>query len=119
MAPDTTCHPDMVRFWETLAEGVDAGRPLVAILRSIQLAMPPEPMGSVAAALAGDLDRGKTLSQAMENQPRIFSRAHVCLIEGGERVGRVERLLHLILELTRDCPACGNLQFPKGNQRLT
>ena len=116
MKSAATRHPDMLRFWEMLAEGFDAGQRLSAILRSIQEALPPEPMGNAAAALAADLERGKTLSEAMANQPSVFSRAHVCLIEGGERVGRIERLLHLIVELTRDNPACGSLRLP-GNKR--
>ena len=102
----------MQRFWELLAEGVNSGLPLLALLRSIGQTLPPEPMGNVAAALADDVEHGLRLSAAMRNQPGIFSKAHVCFVDGGERVGRIGRLLSLIVELTRDCPTCGNLRFP-------
>ena len=102
----------MLRFWELLAEGVTAGRQLLGVLYSIQENLPPEPMGNVAGALAADVERGDALSQAMRNQPSVFTKAHVCLVEGGEYVGRLDRLLLLIVELTRDCPTCGNLKFP-------
>ena len=115
---NTSCHPDMLRFWELLAEGVAAGRQLLKVLRSIQETLPPEPMGNVAAALAADIERGTALSRAMRNHPSVFSKAHVCLVEGGEHVGRLDRLLLLILELTRECPTCGALKFPENGQRM-
>ena len=110
---NASCHPDMLRFWELFAEGVAARRQLRTVLHSIQELLPPEPMGNVAGALAYDIERGIPLSQAMRNQPLVFTKAHVCLIEGGEYVGRLDRLLLLILELTRECPSCGNLRFPE------
>lgn len=113
MTQHKECHPDMLRFWEMLADGAEAGQTLVGILRSIHQSLPREPMGDVAAALAADLETGKSLFEAMANQPAIFTRAHVCFIEGGERVGRVDRLLRLIWDLTRDCPACGSLRHPE------
>ncbi len=115
---NSSCHPDMLRFWELLADGIAEGRQLAKVLRSIQETLPREPMGNVAAALAADIERGTALSQAMRNRPSIFSKAHVCLVEGGECVGRLDRLLLLIVELTRECPTCGHLQFPGDGQRV-
>lgn len=110
---DSTCHPDLLRFWQLMAEGFAAGQPLVGLLQSISEQLPPEPMGDVAAVLALDIADGQTLSQAMKNQDAIFTKAHVCLVEGGELVGRVDLLLSVILELTQQCPACGALKFPE------
>lgn len=110
---DNTCHPEMLCFWQLMAEGFAAGQQLGGLLQSINDQLPPEPMGSVAAALAHDVAEGQTLSQAMKNQPAIFTKAHVCLVEGGELVGRLDLLLSVILELTRSCPACGGLNFPE------
>lgn len=107
-----SCHPDMLRFWELLTEGVVAGRQLLAVLCSIQQALPSEPMGNAAASLADDVQRGMRLSDAMRNQPSIFTKAHVCFVQCGEYVGQLDRLLLLLLELTRECPTCGNLKFP-------
>jgi type II secretory pathway component PulF len=108
---DASCHPDVLRFWEMLADGVEAGQPMISVIRMIEKALPLEPMGRVAAKLGDDLNKSYTLSEAMSKQPGAFSRAHLCLVEGGERVGRVDRLLRLIAEFTRDCPSCGNLQI--------
>jgi type II secretory pathway component PulF len=102
----------MLRFWEMLTEGVVAGRQLLGILRSIQQALPAEPMGHVAASLADDITRGVPLSEAMKKRPAVFTKAHVSFIECGQYVGRLDRLLPLLLELTRECPTCGNLKFP-------
>ena len=108
---DTSCHANVQRFWRLLAEGFCGGQPLLSTLRSIQESLPPEPMGEVASALADDVGRGALLSQAMKNQSPIFSAAHISLVEGGELLGIVDRVLLLILECTWKCPTCGNLQI--------
>ena len=106
------CHPDMQRFWQLLAEGYCTGQQQLTTLRLIQKELSPEPMGIAAAALEQDVAEGRMLSEAMNNQPSVFSRAHVSLVEGGERLGIVDRIVLLILEQTWKCPTCGNLQFP-------
>ena len=113
---ETCCHPDMQRFWQLLAQGWCSGQPLLTILHSIQQALPPDPMGKVAGTLAEQVAQGRSLSDAMRGQPSIFTKAHNCLIEGGERLGIVDRVLLLILESTWRCPTCGNLQFPGPSQ---
>ncbi len=110
---NSTCHPDMLRFWQLMAEGSAAGQQLGGLLKSISEQLPDEPMGNAVAALDLDVARGVMLSQAMKNQPAIFTKAHVCLVEGGELVGRLDLLLSVIVELTQSCPACGGLKFPE------
>jgi type II secretory pathway component PulF len=107
---DGLCHEDVRRFWQLLAEGICSGQTLLGTLRSTQELLPPEPMGRVVAALADDVNQGATLSQAMKSQTRVFSAAHLHLVEGGELLGRLDRMLLLILEFTWTCPTCGNLQ---------
>lgn len=113
---ETACHPDLQRFWELLAGGWCAGQPLLAMLRSIQEALPPEPMGKAVGLLADEVAQGHILSVAMKNQPSVFSKAHVSLVEGGELLGIVDRVLLLILEFGWRCPGCDNLQFPSVNE---
>lgn len=110
-----SCHPDLLRFWQMLTERMCMGQRLLDVLDAIEEALPPGPLGRVATALADDVRRGSALSDAMKRHPTIFSRAHLCLVEGGERLGIIDRVLLLILESTWKCPTCGNLQFP-GNQ---
>jgi len=109
---ETSCHPDMLRFWQRLTEGWCAGQPLLLTLRVIQEELPPEPLGTVVCAMADDVEQGACLSAVVKRQPSVFTQAHVSLIEGGELLGIVDRVLLLILEATWRCPSCGNLQFP-------
>ena len=106
------CHPDMKRFWEMLAAGLCGRQQLLETLESIGQALPPEPMGNSVSTLARDVRAGQMLSEGMRNQPRIFSPAHVCLMQGGEYLGIMDRAVLLILEYTWRCPTCGGLQFP-------
>ena len=106
------CHPDWVRFWELLAQGLCSGQPLLPLLRSLGQNLPPEPMGSVAKTLAVDIGAGSPLSQAMRNQPTVFPQALVSLMEGGEGLGLVDRVVLLVVEATWRCPSCSNVQFP-------
>jgi type II secretory pathway component PulF len=105
----TACKPDKEKYWRLLAEGLFRGQPLVALLLSVEQALSQSPMGGAVAALAADIQQGATLSQAMARQPSVFSKAETCLVEGGERLGILERVVLLILEATWKCPGCGNL----------
>ncbi|MBI5094237.1 MAG: type II secretion system F family protein [Candidatus Hydrogenedentes bacterium] len=116
---DTQCHPDLQRFWQLLAEGWCAGQPLLTALRSIQKTLPLEPMGRVVGLLADEIEQGHSLSAAMKTHPSVFGKAHICLIEGGELLGIVDRVLLLILEFTWRCSTCGNLQLPGANKNRT
>jgi type II secretory pathway component PulF len=71
-------------------------------------------MGAVAARLADDLEAGRSLSDAMRAQKGAFSKAEVCLVEGGERAGILDRVLVLIAEAVWRCPECGCWQAPSG-----
>ena len=112
MKAETSCHVDLRKFWQMLAEGAYSGEQVLSALRSIQDALPPEPMGKVVAALARDVESGNILSEAMKKHPTVFTKAHVCLVQGGEYVGRLDRILLLIMEFTWACPACSGLKFP-------
>lgn len=101
----------MLRFWELLAEGICAGRQLITTLDEIRTTLHPEPMGDAAAFLIEGLVSGMSLSASMKRCPTVFSKAHICLVEGGELVGRLDLLLELIVVLTRNCPTCSNLSI--------
>ena len=105
----TACQPEKQKYWQLLAEGLFRGQPLLSLLRSIEQVLPRKPMGQAVAALANDIEQGATLSQAMKRQPSIFSEADVHLVQGGELLGILERVVLLILESTWRCPECGNL----------
>jgi type IV pilus assembly protein PilC len=109
---DSRRDSDLAMFWRLLAQGFCEGMQLLPLLRSIGQQLPAEPIGRAVAAMADDIDAGATLSAAMGRQPAVFSKAHICLIEGGEYVGRLDRIAVLILELTWTCPSCGHLRCP-------
>ena len=106
------CHPDVATFWLMLSERYCKGVPLLASLREIEAALPAEPMGNVAQTLADDVEGGATLSEALRSQPRTFSKAALCLVEGAEYAGIVDRVLLLIVEHMWRCPTCACWQGP-------
>lgn len=108
---DLQCSVGMLRFWELLADGVCAGRQLIVVLDEIKAVLPPEPMGDACAFLIEGLISEMSLSDSMRRCPKVFSKAHICLVEGGELVGRLDIIVKLIADLTRDCPTCGNLSI--------
>ncbi len=108
----TACHADLMRFWGLLARGFCMGRPLLETLRSIRGSVAPTPMAAAVARLGDDVEQGASLSEAMRNQPDVFTTAHVNLVDGGERLGILDKVLLLVLEQTWRCPACGGLRSP-------
>ena len=110
---DSMCHQDMQTFWRMLTGGFCGGQPLLPVLKSIAESLPAEPMGRVVHELCKDINDGCNLSNAMSRHPSVFSPAHISLIDGGERLGIVDKVLLLILEATWRCPTCSGLRFPE------
>jgi type II secretory pathway component PulF len=106
---DTGDHcADMELFWTELTRGVCSGSTLLETLRAIysKLDGRRSPRAAVVASLCRGVEGGRTLSEAMQGYPDLFGRHVVCLMEGGERAGIVDRVLPLILEYAWRCPDC-------------
>lgn len=108
---EQTNHPDMLRFWRMMNREISEGKQLIGALLCVSETLPPEPMGKAAGALADCVMRGKSLSEAMRYQPWIFPKAHTRLIEGGERVGRLDRVLSIIADLSGESHIRGTLGY--------
>ena len=103
----SACRPALRTFWSRFTERTCAGQPLLPALRAVEGELRPQPLHAVVRALADDVEDGLTLSAAMKKHPLTFSRGAVCLVEGGERAGILDRVLLLIVEHLWRCPDCG------------
>ncbi len=107
------CEDEMTRFWEILAKGCLRGKNLIELLTEARDALDDGTMRRAVEAIILQVNEGMSLSKAMAMHPDVFSRAHVAFVEGGERIGMMEKAFMIILEATWRCPACANLR----NQR--
>jgi len=97
-----------------LTERACAGQPLLQALRAVEGEFHPQPLHAVVRALADDVENGLTLSAAMKRHPQTFSRGAICLVEGGECAGILDRVLVLIVEYVWRCPDCACWNRPGG-----
>ncbi len=109
----TECRQDMSRFWTDLTHLVCEGQPLLKSLKAVHPGLRTEWGRGVVARLAGDVQSGLSLSEAMKRQPQAFSRAAVCFVEGSELAGIPGPVFKLMLKAMNQCPGCGCWQMPK------
>ena len=110
---DNACCDDMIRFWTSLTRGICAGQNLLTALESAHEELESSEARKIIVELISDVRNGLRLSEAMAKQPKAFSKAAVCFVEGGEYAGIVDRALMLILESTWRCPTCGCWDLPR------
>lgn len=103
------CDDDLGTFWEILAKGCCRGINLADMLAQARDSLNEGIVRQAVEAVALQVSEGTALSTAMATQPDVFSRAHVALVEGGERIGMMDKSFLLILEATWRCPTCSNL----------
>jgi MSHA biogenesis protein MshG len=85
-----------------------AGVPLLRALSVIRVGKPDSQFNGIIDQLRSDVQAGKSLSEAMGEFPRTFSRVYVASVAAGEESGRLEETLDQLssmleqeLELTR------------------
>jgi len=78
-----------VTFWRALADGVERGLPLVDALASAGQAAAGR-LDRAAQALVASLNRGRKLSEAMAEQPELFSPAQLAVMGAGEAGGTLD-----------------------------
>jgi len=94
----TPSKQDILTFVTHLAERICGGQALLPSLREIQDSLAAHPMAAVAGDVADAVEGGKTLSDAMAQQPGVFNEAVVALVRGGEVAGLLDHILALIVE---------------------
>ena len=94
------------RFWTSLTQRICAGRQLGPSLVEIAQELSGTAVGAVVEDLIVHVRQGEALSDAMKHHTDVFRRHVLCLVEGGERAGILDRALMLIVEAAWRCPDC-------------
>ncbi len=78
---------DLVLFSQELTTLLNAGLPLIDALESLAEKAPGAGARKVLDALVRQLYEGRSLSQALGQQPRVFPALYVALVQSSERTG--------------------------------
>ncbi|MDF0729652.1 type II secretion system F family protein [Pseudomonas entomophila] len=84
---------DLVLFSQELGTLLDAGLPLIDALESLAEKAPNAAMRKVLEQLVAQLYEGRSLSQALGQQPRVFPALYVALVQSSERTGALGEAL--------------------------
>ncbi|MBI3087914.1 MAG: type II secretion system F family protein [Candidatus Omnitrophica bacterium] len=82
-----------------LATLVKAGMPLLRALRTVSDQLDPGPLRQVFTLLAGDVEAGVRLSEALARHPRVFPPFYVNMVRAGEVGGLLDEILKRLAEL--------------------
>jgi general secretion pathway protein F len=84
---------DLMDFTTGLRTLVDARVPLDKALRMLEGITESEAMQSLVASLRREVKEGKSLADAMDTRPDVFSRMYVNIVRAGEEGGILHELL--------------------------
>jgi len=84
---------DMVVFSRQLATMVDAGVPVVQALTILEEQVESLSLQRVITAVRGDVESGKSLSEAMQKHRKVFSQLFVSMVQAGESSGTLDEIL--------------------------
>src|SRR5215208_2397090 len=94
---------DLVVFSRQLATMSNAGLPIVRALYVLSEQTENPKLKDVVIAVRQDVEAGSSLSQALENHPKVFSRLYVEMGKAGEVGGMLDGvLLRIAAQLERD-----------------
>ena len=85
---------ELENFTVQLAIMFRSGIPLIGALEALEEQADSETMRNVVKGLNRDVSGGKSLSQAMETYPGVFSLLYVNMIRAGESAGVMEQILN-------------------------
>lgn len=86
-------HTDLVDFTTGLCTLVEAHVPLDKALRLLEGITESVAMRELVVAMLRDVKEGKSLADAMESHPRVFSKMYVNIVRAGEEGGILDELL--------------------------
>ena len=90
---------DLLAFTEYLSGSIQAGIPILTTLSDIELQLDSERMRRITAELREAMsEEGKTLSEAMTDHPKAFTRLYVATVEAGETTGQLDYALQQLVE---------------------
>ena len=90
---DRVTRRDVIFFTSQLATVVGAGLNLVDGLRDIEAQTAKAPLAAIIADVRRAVERGMSLSSAMERHPAAFGDLYVNIVRAGEATGHVDRAL--------------------------
>ena len=86
-------HTDLVDFTTGLCTLVEAHVPLDKALRLLEGITESVAMRALVVAILRDVKEGKSLADAMESHPKVFSKMYVNIVRAGEEGGILDELL--------------------------
>jgi type IV pilus assembly protein PilC len=90
-------------FAKNLSVMLSAGLPLSRALAALERQTKNKKFKKVLDAAAGHIQKGETLSSALEQHPAVFSEFFAAMVKSGERSGKLPESLNLISQqLERD-----------------
>jgi len=95
---DRVTRRDVIFFTTQLSTVIGAGVNLVDGLRDIEAQAVKPPLRKIIADIRRGVERGLSLSSAMERHPSAFDEFYVGIVRAGEATGRVDRSLDDLVE---------------------
>ena len=89
---------DLVIFARQMATLVAAGIPLVQSLDILADQVDKEKFRQVLRKMHGDVQSGKSFSEAMQSHPKIFSALFVHMVRAGEMSGKLQEILDRVAQ---------------------
>lgn len=80
-------------FFHLLAVMLDAGMSILEALKTLAKKFENERLRRVINTLAYNVEKGRTLSDAMENFPEVFDDSEIGIVKSGESVGHLDKML--------------------------
>jgi MSHA biogenesis protein MshG len=81
---------ELIIFSRQMYSLMKAGIPIIRAIKSLAESTGSPRLRQVMADLASELENGRSLSVAMANHPKVFSRLIVSLVHVGENTGRLD-----------------------------
>ena len=84
---------DLVLFTRQLSSMLASGLTLMRALEILKDQVQNSNMAEVTTSIINDVEEGKTLAQAIEKHPKVFSPIYISIIKAGEQSGLLDKVL--------------------------
>lgn len=84
---------DLVLFTRQLSSMLSSGLTLMRALEILKDQMENPQMSEVVTSIINEVQEGKTLAQAIEKHPKVFTPIYVSIIKAGEQSGLLDKVL--------------------------
>lgn len=84
---------DLVLFTRQLSSMLSSGLTLMRALEILKEQMENPQMSEVVTSIINEVQEGKTLAQALEKHPKVFTPIYISIIKAGEQSGLLDKVL--------------------------